>query len=162
MKRYPIAAKIAGSIGILPCCALNDIFHIGLGVWMLAQFVRPLLATVPCVWEIWSGSNNRVYMYHAFHLAKKKEKKACHHTDFEADLWPETGGVWATNLSFATMKKMQGHGLDNNEGPHATMAPVCCWLHVVAGSLPHGGQTSLQYLSSTTRNKSLCGRMSTG
>ena len=26
MKRCPIAAKIAGSIGILPCCALNDFF----------------------------------------------------------------------------------------------------------------------------------------
>ena len=29
MKRCPIAAKIAGSIGILPCCVLNDFFHIG-------------------------------------------------------------------------------------------------------------------------------------
>ena len=27
MKRCPIAAKIAGSIGILPCCVLNDFFR---------------------------------------------------------------------------------------------------------------------------------------
>ena len=26
MKRCPIVAKIAGSIGILPCCVLNDVF----------------------------------------------------------------------------------------------------------------------------------------
>ena len=38
----------------------------------------------------------RVYVYHVFHwFAKKKnyqkeEKKVHHHTDFEADLWPET------------------------------------------------------------------------
>ena len=58
-------------------------FHIG--VWTFAWFVRPLLVTILYVWEIWSGSNNRVYMYP---LAKTKQ--ACHHTDFEADLWPET------------------------------------------------------------------------
>ena len=29
-----------------------------------------------CVWVVWSGSNNRVYMYHVFHwLAIKKFKK---------------------------------------------------------------------------------------
>ena len=44
------------------------LFHIG--VWTFARFVRPLLATILCVWEIWSGSNNRVYMYHW--LAKMK------------------------------------------------------------------------------------------
>ena len=26
MKRCPIAAKIAGSIGIMPCCVFNDFF----------------------------------------------------------------------------------------------------------------------------------------
>ena len=31
------------------------LFHIG--VWTFAWFVRPLLATILCVWEIWSGSN---------------------------------------------------------------------------------------------------------
>ena len=29
MKRCPIAAKIAESIGILPCCVLNNIFTYG-------------------------------------------------------------------------------------------------------------------------------------
>ena len=57
MKRCPIAAKIAGLIGILPCCVLND--SITLGIWTFARFVRPLLATILCVWKIWSGSNNR-------------------------------------------------------------------------------------------------------
>ena len=32
MKRCPIAAKIAGSIGILPCCILNDFFTKGMNV----------------------------------------------------------------------------------------------------------------------------------
>ena len=48
------------------------LFHIG--VWTFARFVRPLLAIILCVWEIWSGSNNRMYMYHIFHwLAKKTD-----------------------------------------------------------------------------------------
>ena len=37
--------------------------HFYVGVWTFARFVKPLLATVLCVWEIWSGSNNHVYMY---------------------------------------------------------------------------------------------------
>ena len=61
---------------------------------MFAQFVRPLLATILCVWEILSGSNNRVYMYHIFHWLAKypppQKKKTRHCTDFEADLLPET------------------------------------------------------------------------
>ena len=52
IKRCPIAAKIAGLIGILPCC-LKWLFHIG--VWIFARFVRPLLATILCVWEIYYG-----------------------------------------------------------------------------------------------------------
>ena len=64
--------------------------------------MRPLLAIILCVWEIWSGSNNRVYIYHVFRwLAKKKDyqkkkskKKARHRTNFEADLWPKTGDVF--------------------------------------------------------------------
>ena len=44
-----------------------------IGVRTFARFVRPLLATILCVWEIWCGSNNRVYMYYVFHwLAKIK------------------------------------------------------------------------------------------
>ena len=44
--------KLLESIGILPRCVLNDFFHIG--VWTFARFVRPLLATILCVWQIWS------------------------------------------------------------------------------------------------------------
>ena len=69
MKRCPIAAKIVGSIGILPrCVLLNDFFT------TFARFVRPFLATIICVLEIWSGSNNRVYMYHVFHLLANEKK----------------------------------------------------------------------------------------
>ena len=77
------------------CCAV---------FWTFAQYVRPLLGTILCVREIWSGSNNHVDMYHAFHwLAKqnintpsplpppKKKMKSRHCTNFEANLWPENG-----------------------------------------------------------------------
>ena len=30
------------------------------GVWTFARFVRPIWATILCVWKIWSGSNNRI------------------------------------------------------------------------------------------------------
>ena len=61
-----------------------------IGVWAFTRFVRPLLTTILCVRVIWSGSNNRVYMYRVSHWLAKKNKKACHRTDFETDLWPET------------------------------------------------------------------------
>ena len=54
MKRCPIAAKIAGSLGILPRCVLNDFFT-------FARFVRPVLLSV---WTILSGSNNCVCITH--------------------------------------------------------------------------------------------------
>ena len=62
-----IATNMAGSIGILPHCVLNHI-----GAWTFARFARPLLATILCVWEIWSGSSNRVYMFNVFHWLAKK------------------------------------------------------------------------------------------
>ena len=37
MKRCPIAAKIAGSIGIMPCCALNDFSHRGMNVCRICE-----------------------------------------------------------------------------------------------------------------------------
>ena len=38
--------------------------------------MRHLIATILCVWEIWSGSYNHIDMYHIFHwLAKKKINK---------------------------------------------------------------------------------------
>ena len=66
------------------------------GVWTFARFVRPLLATILCTWEIWSGFNNRAYMYHVFHW--------CHRTDLKTNLSPETfflgGGPlnWSMNV----------------------------------------------------------------
>ena len=46
--------------------------------WTFAQFVRPLLATILCVWEIWSGSNSRVCVSHISLVGNT--------TDFESDL----------------------------------------------------------------------------
>ena len=57
---------------------------------MFARFVRPLLPTILCRWEIWSGLNKCENMYQV--LAKKdyphlkKKPNLCHRTDFEADL----------------------------------------------------------------------------
>ena len=51
---------------------------------IFARFVRPRLATILCVWQIWSGSNNRIYMYHVFHWLAKKKTRYC--TGLEADL----------------------------------------------------------------------------
>ena len=60
-----------------------------IGVWTFAWFVRPLW----CVWEIWSGSYNCVYMYmyHVFHWLAKKMR---HRTDFLASPWSETGDIF--------------------------------------------------------------------
>ena len=90
MKWCPLAAKIAGSSVL----CFKRLVHIG--VWTFSWFVRPLLATILCIWEIWFGSNNRLSRISLVgkqtkRLQKKKEKKVHHHTDFEADLWPQTG-----------------------------------------------------------------------
>ena len=61
-----IAAKIAGSNGILPCMlCFKQPFHIG--VWMFVRFV-----TILCIWEIWSP---RIHVLRISQLAKKKRKK---------------------------------------------------------------------------------------
>ena len=68
MKRCPIAAKIAGSIGILPRCALSNVFTYDT-LYNMGNLV-PAYA-----------------MYTYFPVVKKKkmaEIKALHHTDFEA------------------------------------------------------------------------------
>ena len=85
MKWCPTAVKCAGSIRILPCHVLNDFFtykYMHIVVWAFTWFVRPLIATILCVWEIWSGSQNCVHtvyihaQYHVFHwLAKEKITK---------------------------------------------------------------------------------------
>ena len=43
------------------CAVFKWLFHIG--VWTVARFVRPLLAAILCIWEMWSP--------HIFLLAKK-------------------------------------------------------------------------------------------
>ena len=66
---------------------------------MFARFVMPILPTILCALEIWSGSNNRVYMLTRTtqkNITKKKEKTV-HRIDFEADLWPETGDYSLTS-----------------------------------------------------------------
>ena len=81
--------------GISAVLCFKRLFHTG--VLTFGRFVRPLLPTILCVREIASsGSNNRVYTYHIFWwFAKKRKitppKKVRHRTNFEADLWPETG-----------------------------------------------------------------------
>ena len=87
------------------------LFHVG--VWMFVRFVGPLLATIPCVWKIRSGSNNRIHCICITYftcwqkkdypkkkkkkkkITKEKRKKVHHRTNFEAtctcSLWPETG-----------------------------------------------------------------------
>ena len=45
----------------------KSLFHIG--VWPFARFVRPLSATMLCIWEIWSLC---IYMYHVFPCWQKK------------------------------------------------------------------------------------------
>ena len=37
MKRCPIAAKITRSIGMLPCCVLNDFSHWGMNVFQICE-----------------------------------------------------------------------------------------------------------------------------
>ena len=42
---------------------------------MFARFVRPLLATIYCVWEIWSGSNNCICVTYFTSWEKLKQQK---------------------------------------------------------------------------------------
>ena len=70
-----------------------------IGVWTFSRFMRPLLATILCIWEIWSP---RIQCVTYFPVGKKNmaEKKARHRTDFEADRWPETGAFFWPNVMF--------------------------------------------------------------
>ena len=54
------------------------LFHIW--VWTFAQFVRPLLATILYIWEIWAPHTQCITYFPAWQK-----------NDFEADRWPETG-----------------------------------------------------------------------
>ena len=99
---FSCSETIAGSIGILLCCVLNDILHIG--AWTFARFVRPLLATIHCIWAIWSP--------HISLLASPQKKglpitkqKCVSLTNFEADHRPETGDFffWLDETSLVSM-----------------------------------------------------------
>ena len=66
MKRCPIAAKIAGSTGILFMLCFKQLC---LCKCLPDNCVRPFLVTILCVREIWSCFNNSIiYMYHVFHV----------------------------------------------------------------------------------------------
>ena len=80
--RFLVFARVASdprfSIFIYFCCCYETMSNCSQNCWIhwnsaALCFKWPLLATILCVWEIWSGSCNRVYMYHVFYwLAKKK------------------------------------------------------------------------------------------
>ena len=67
----------------------KQLFHIAYGYECL-----PLLATILCVWQFISGSNNLLCRISLVGKQKqiqlKQNKKTRHRTDFEANLWPET------------------------------------------------------------------------
>ena len=115
-KWCPITAQIAGLIGILSCCVLNDFYT---GVWTLPDLCGLALATIICVWEIWSGSNTCIYIYHVFHwLAPKKRlpkkkvgRKGRQCTDLEADLSPETGDFFFALICHLLCHFSLGHPL---------------------------------------------------
>ena len=69
--------------------------HFHIGVWTFVRFVRPLWATILCVWEIGlvpiTAYTSRISLVVKKKTITEQTKKTCHHTDFEADLWPETG-----------------------------------------------------------------------
>ena len=72
MKQCPTASQHCWIDWNSAALCLKQLFHIG--VWPFPRFERPLLATILCVWEIWSGSNNCVYMYHVFHSFAQQQK----------------------------------------------------------------------------------------
>ena len=74
-----------------------------IGVWTFARFVRPLLATILCVWEmcVWSGTITTYTMYHVFYwLAKQTKNKTRHRAEFEADL--ETGDFFGLHIQITS------------------------------------------------------------
>ena len=115
-------------------------------MWTFARFVRPLLATILCVWEIWFGSNNRVYIF--YRLAKKipppkkkkkkkrKGEKARHRIDFEADLetgdlfiWPNSK-IWFSftfNFQFNNTTTEAYSSFDDNNNVYGEMWTSIAW-----------------------------------
>ena len=88
MKWCPIAAKIAGLIGILPCCVLNNFFPIG--VWTFCLICEASLSHH----TLYMGKiGPHIHVSRISLLAKKKDypQKKHYHIDFEANWWLETG-----------------------------------------------------------------------
>ena len=61
-----------------------------IGVWTFAWFVRPLLATIHCTWEIWSPHIQCITYFPPGKIKRWPKKNTRHCTDFEANRWPET------------------------------------------------------------------------
>ena len=88
---------------------------------MFAQFVRPLHHTL---WEIWSGSNNRVYMYHIIsHVGKKytiKYNPSSSSVNYSQKCFPQTLSI------LALMAK---------GSPHSCLSPTVNPAHYMVLSL---------------------------
>ena len=108
----------------------EQLFHAG--VWMFARFVRPLLATILCVWEIWSGSNNRVYMYLPISLVvNKKILLKMKKIKLKADLWTETRflGIHLLQRSLEWMKMIEGEMDRSHPISMITVNCMNAWMH---------------------------------
>ena len=88
------AAKIAGLIGILPCCVLNNFFT------SRGMNVCPIYEASLSHHTLYLG--NLVPMYHYF---PTKKTQTCHRTDFDADydqkletcvFWPNDSFSWVS------------------------------------------------------------------
>ena len=113
------SAKIAGLMVILLRCFKQLFSHIGVYIWTFARFVRPLaLSHQYFVYGKFGLVPITTDTCHVFHwLAKKKitKTKACHRTEFEADLWPETGDFYlALGQHVVGLKLFDGINLPNN------------------------------------------------
>ena len=65
--------------------------------------MRPLLATIRCVWEIASGSNNQTKTIQKPIPVIKRISFNCTDFAFEADLEPETGDFFLFGFKFQTV-----------------------------------------------------------
>ena len=101
VKRCRIAAQMAGSTGILPCCVMhvfNDFFsRRGINVCPVCEaslshhilYLGNLVAVYTCITYFLFGKKKEI-------TKQKKENKARHCNNFEADLLSETGNLIVT------------------------------------------------------------------
>ena len=76
VKQCPVAEKDCWINWNSAMLCYKLLFHIV--VRTFAQFVRPLLATILCIWKIWSGSNNLINITYFTGCQKIKNKiKKC-------------------------------------------------------------------------------------